>query len=61
MLLTNKYLHIQDGAKIIIYEYFGCLYTASILTDQGFYTTPLYTLMQEAITDIANYKAKVYA
>ena len=61
MLLTNKYLYIQDSIKIYIYEYFGCLYSASVLTEHGFYRTPLYVLLQEAIVDVVNYNAKVYA
>lgn len=48
MSLTNKYILYEGDSVIVIYEYEGCLYSATVSIEQTITTTSLYTTPFEA-------------
>lgn len=52
MVLTSRKVFNSDGITIIIYTYFGCLYSASLFEDKFSYKTPLFTSEVEAINEV---------
>jgi len=59
MLLTNKYIHVEDADTIIVvYEYYGCLYSCNVLQNHLVWASALYTTLQEAFTEAVAYLHK---
>ena len=58
MLLTNKYIYNEEKAVIIVYEYYGCLYSANVLQGHSIWASKLYTTLSEAFTSAVVYLHK---
>lgn len=58
MLVTNTYkIHIK-GFDVLLYEYFGCLYSATWMGKDIILFSSLYVTKEEAVNDITS-KLKV--